>query len=160
MVCVTNALASTQPRREDTRTLAPEVMPNFSASNGLISTYAAAGLNSQSTANFSVRVPVCHWAELPRPVSNRRGNSTVGSSRNGRGVSNTNRALPSGWKKRPSASCRALFRRAPVRALRKWPLNSSAGVKGGVIFNAGDVTWLVARKLLQDLKDASGEFQH
>ena len=43
------------------------------ASPGLISTYGCDGYSLRSSADFAVRVWVCHWLELPRPVSSANG---------------------------------------------------------------------------------------
>jgi hypothetical protein len=48
-------------------------MPSCAASAGAISTQRSAGASWRSTGDFAVRVWVCHWLELPRPVSSTNG---------------------------------------------------------------------------------------
>ena len=77
MVEVTNAVARIDPRDDQTMTRSFEAISNASASAAETSTHGVWGDMVRSIADFDVRVPVCHWLELPRPVSSTQHDRTV-----------------------------------------------------------------------------------
>ncbi len=100
----THKVPSILPRRLSTHTRCPSFRPRSAASSGSISTLSEIPESARRTAERAVRVPVCHSAELPRPVSITSGYSASGGSGFSAGASKQNSARPSGRKKRPSSN--------------------------------------------------------
>ncbi len=64
-------------RFEITRTRCSSRMPSAIASSGFKSSISSSGTIFANTADFPVRVSVCHCALVPRPVIKMSGNSAL-----------------------------------------------------------------------------------
>ena len=106
----------------------------------------------RSTGDLSVRVPVCHWLELPRPVSSNSGYLSSTLSGCFLGSSNSSSSLAIGVIELAVFKQPALLTSLRRLPRGQGPLDAAHLVDAAVVLDAGDVARPPGAEALEDLK--------